>query len=145
MHYLKIDDNKIVEAPYEIEKDGKTIYGYNKDNNIAMLTKDGYSAFDYPAGYYTIVNNQIIPRPITPPEPKTTFTKLQIRRAMRKLNKEYLLDMCLSTSIQFNREWSDAIEIDVTDPMIQQAIVVGIISQQDYDDIIQELNNDYTE
>lgn len=46
---------------------------------------------------------------------KSKFTKLQIRRAMRSLGNESELDSILATSQQFQKDWNDAIEIDLND------------------------------
>ena len=140
MSYLKVVENNIVEAPNIIERDGQIIYGYNKQNNEAMLFEDGYEYFPYPASNYIVVNGQIIPRPIPEPVQNTIFTKLQIRRAMRKLNIEYKLDDLLSDCIEFKIEWNDAVEIDINDPMIQLVVDKGFITQEEFDAIIRELN-----
>jgi len=52
---------------------------------------------------------------------KTVFTKLQIRRAMRSLGNEAILDGLL-TNEAFKKDWSDAIEIDLSDPMTAAAL-----------------------
>ena len=145
MSYLKVVENNIVEAPYMIERDGQIIYGYNKQNNEAMLFKDGYAYYPYPASNYIVVNGQIIPKPIPEPVKNTIFTKLQIRRAMRKIGIEFILDSLLLNYPQMKKEWDDAVEINIADPMIQVAIEQGIIQQEVYDAIVKELQNDYTE
>lgn len=52
---------------------------------------------------------------------KNKFTKLQIRRAMRSLGIEAILDELL-TNEAFAKDWADAIEIDLSDPMTAQAM-----------------------
>lgn len=52
---------------------------------------------------------------------KNKFTKLQIRRAMRSLGIEAILDGLL-TNEAFAKDWTDAIEIDLSDPMTAQAL-----------------------
>ena len=146
MSYLKVVENNIVEAPYMIERDGQIIYGYNKQNNEVMLFKDGYAYYPYPASNYIVVNGQIIPKPIPEPVKNTIFTKLKIRRAMRKLECEIVLDSILRSVPEFQKEWNDAIEIDVADPMIQQAVDHGLIPQGLYNKIVKELqDNDNSE
>lgn len=130
MSYLKIDQNKIVEAPYKIERQGKIIYGYNKENNEAMLFADGYAKFPKSASSYEIKNGQIVEREPVPPEPQTVFTKLQIRRAMRQLGIEDQLNAILSGNFQFQSDWNDAQEIDLNDSMIQDAIEEGLITRE---------------
>jgi len=49
------------------------------------------------------------------------FTKLQIRRAMRSLGIEAILDGLL-TNEAFAKDWADAIEIDLSDPLTAQAL-----------------------
>ena len=46
MKYIKKYNNTILEAPYILEKDGKKIYGYNKEANEKMLLKDGYLKYN---------------------------------------------------------------------------------------------------
>ena len=61
--------------------------------------------------------------PISIPESKPhIFTKLQIRRAMRKLGVEDTLDSALSVSGIFAADWQDAQNIDLNDPIFSQAI-----------------------
>lgn len=130
MSYLKIQNNKIIEPPYMIEKDGKIIYGYNK--NINMILADGYRYFENPIYAYEIKDNKIVDKIIPPPEPepeKTEFSKLQIRRAMRKLGMEDLLDQIIYSNYDFQKDWNDAQTIDLNDSMIQSAIENGLISQ----------------
>jgi hypothetical protein len=97
MSYLKIDQNKIIEAPYIIERNGKTIYGYNKPSNESMLIFDGYNKFELPASRYTIEDEKIVEINLNIKE-KTIFTKLEIRRAMRQLGIEDTLNYILSTN-----------------------------------------------
>jgi hypothetical protein len=52
---------------------------------------------------------------------KTIFTKLQIRRAMRALGNEAILDGLL-TNEAFKKDWADAVEIDLSDPLTAQAL-----------------------
>lgn len=53
---------------------------------------------------------------------KHTFTKLQIRRTLRELGKENVLDYLLQNEA-FKKDWLDAIEIDLDDELTQQALV----------------------
>lgn len=130
MSYLKIDNNKILEAPYKIERDGFIIYGYNKENNEAMLFQDGYKKYPYDISHYEIKNDEIVEKIIPPPEPKSIFTKLQIRRAMRQLGIEDKLNDILANNFQFYSDWNDAQEIDLNDSMMQTAIQEGYITQE---------------
>lgn len=139
MTYLKIVDNKIVAAPAVIEKDGCVIYGYNKENNEPMLFKDGYAKYEKGPSAYTIINGRIMPKPAPEPVEKTSYTKLQIRRALRNLNLEKMLDTILSSNVAYRNEWNDAIEIDLNDPLIQQAIDKHIITQEILDAVKREL------
>lgn len=99
MYYLKIDQNKIIEAPYIIERNGKTIYGYNKPSNEEMLVADGYNKFELPAYCYEIKNGNIVEIQFNyNVEQNNVFTKLEIRRAMRQLGIEDTLNYILSTN-----------------------------------------------
>lgn len=152
MSYLKIENNLIKEAPYTLVKGTKRIIGYNQLSNEEMLIQDGYSYFPKQSFEYELKNGQIIEREIqenpqiisetpTVPEEKTTFTKLQIRRAMRALNIEDQLDYILSRDGKFQKDWNDALEIDLNDPMIESAILEGWLSQETINKIKNYLNN----
>ena len=134
MTYLKIHQNEIIEAPYIIERNGKIINGYNKENNQNMLFSDGYSKFELPADCYTIKDGEIIENEFDPIL-KTTFTKLEIRRAMRQLNIQNKLDSILENNTQFKSDWYDAQEIDLNDPMIIEVLSQGLITQEQIDQI----------
>ena len=130
MSYLKIENEYIVEAPYIIEKNGKVIYGYNKENNEAMLLEDGYQKFSKSIYDYKIKNNEIVEKDPEDYPKRTTFTKLEIRRAFRKLEIEDELDSILENNSQFKKDWNDAQDIDLDDVMIKEAINSGILSQE---------------
>lgn len=130
MYYLKIDQNEIIEAPHIIERNGKKIYGYNKESNEKMLLADGYKKFTFPAFCYIIRDGEIVENETDPVQTKTIFTKLEIRRAMRQLGMEDTLNQILSGNSQFQNDWNDAQEIDLNDPIIQNAINSGLISQE---------------
>ena len=114
--YIKFDSQgkNAYEAPEKIQRDGKTIIGYNKSTNEAMLLGDGWLRYD--GG-----------RPLS--QLPTKFTKLAIRRCLRKNGLEDRLDEVLSSNFAFKAEWDDAIQIDVNDVFIQQAVSQGLITQ----------------
>lgn len=132
MVYLKIENGKLIEAQEIVKRNGKIVYGYNQETNEPMLILDGFQKFDKSFADYEIKNGQIVEKQIDPiPEiEEETFTKLQIRRAMRKLNIEDQLDNILENNSDFKKEWDDAIEIDLNDPMIQNIINQGFISAE---------------
>lgn len=147
-HYLKIVDDNIVEAPYKTKRGNTTIIGYNKKSNERVLLEDGYTEFEFPAFQYTIVSGNIVEKvdsleqlePIT--EGPLYVTKLQIRRAMRALGVENVLNSILASNDQFKNDWTDAQEIDLNDPMVQQIVTLGIISQETFDLIKNTILND---
>lgn len=59
MVFLKIEKDKLVAAPYEVLRNGKRIFGYNKENNESMLNLDGYVKFPKTASDYQIINGKI--------------------------------------------------------------------------------------
>ena len=136
MTYLKIDQNKIIEAPYIIERNGKIVHGYNKESNQIMLFSDGYNKFELPAACYQIKDNEIIKKQYNSDViQKRVFTKLEIRRAMRQLNIQDKLDAILENNHQFKSDWLDAQEIDLNDPQIVNALKLGLITQIQIDQI----------
>lgn len=138
MSYLKIENDKIVEAPFIIKRNGKMIYGYNKDINESMLIEDGYQKFQYNRFNYKIVEDKIVERERKENQQnkeQTVFTKLQIRRAMRELKMETQLNQIIKSNAKFKADWNDAQEIDLNDEMIQNAIASGLITQEIIDKI----------
>ena len=55
-------------------------------------------------------------------QPRRTYAKLDIRRAMRALGTEAQLDALLDASPMFRADWTDATEIDLADPVLAQAL-----------------------
>lgn len=49
---------------------------------------------------------------------------------MRQLGIEDILDQILSENPQLRNDWNDAQEINLDDPLIQEAINNGLISQE---------------
>ena len=54
---------------------------------------------------------------------KNIFSKLAIRRAMRSLGSEDVLDAILAGNVDFGKDWADSDEgIDLSDPSVIEAI-----------------------
>lgn len=119
MSYLKIKNDIIIQAPEIFQKNGYTIIGYNTKTNQEMLFSDGYAYFEYPKEYYIIKDNKIIINPDhqhIDPDPiiqSNVFTKRQIRLALRKLNKESLLNEILASDQLIQLDWTEAQDIDL--------------------------------
>lgn len=143
-HYLKIENNEIVEAPKTVERNGYTIYGYNSEDNQPMLLEDGYIAYPKARPYYEIKNGQIVEKQPQPTPQKTIFTKLQIRRACRALDLQKKLDLLLSSNQQFYDDWHDAQQIDLNDELMQQAVQMGAFTTAEIQSI-KDAINEYTE
>lgn len=122
MFYLKIKDEKVIEAPKTCIRKGYQVFGYNK--NEKMLLEDGYKAFDFPASLAEVKEGEIVKKEIAPPE-KTVFSKLAIRRACRELGIENKLNALLEASADFKNDWSDAQHIDLTDEILLEALKAG--------------------
>lgn len=117
-------------------------FGYNKPSNEAMLLDDGYLRYEglLPVSQLKIENGVIIEQPISIPESKPhIFTKLQIRRAMRKLGVEDTLDSVISTSGIFASDWQDAQDIDLNDPIFSQAISSIGVDENFIETVIQNI------
>ena len=116
-HYLKIENNSIVEAPFKTVIDGDTVYGYNAESNDKNLKKAGYKAYNKPAYEYEIKDGAIVERqPVI--YQQSIWTKLQIRRAFRALGIEDQLDLLLQAYPDLKKDWTDAVEIDLDDPAL---------------------------
>ena len=75
------------------------------------------------------------------PTPRTgsaVFTKLQIRRALRALNQESLLDSALENEA-FRKDWNDAQEIDLEDEVFKQALAAQGVSERRMRQVIMQI------
>lgn len=150
--YIKFENGKAIEAPAKMKTEAGTIFGYNSEKNEKTLLADGWLKYEgnAPLEKLMLENGEIKEiifkdpaedaetTKVIKPLP-TTFTKLQIRRCLRKHNLEHVLDKVLDNNVQFKREWDDAQEIDIHDTMIQNAIACGAISRH----IIKVLQEEY--
>lgn len=75
------------------------------------------------------------------PAPHVFYTRLQIRRAMQELGIEEKLDALLDASEKFKKQWSDAQEIDLYDPIVAEALAFGTITQKEIDAIQDYIEN----
>lgn len=133
MKYIKFLNDKAYEAPFETEKSGMKIRGYNRESNERMLLEDGYLKYcgNCALQYLHLENGVIVERPpVVVEELPHRFTKLQIRRCLRKHDLENVLDEVLSANFDFKKDWDDCLNIDFDDEMMQEAISNGIISQE---------------
>ena len=69
---------------------------------------------------------------------KSVFTKLQIRRALRALNQESVLDSALANEA-FRKDWNDAQEIDLEDDVFKQALAAQGISERQMRQVIMQI------
>ena len=130
---MKIDINeyfKLVTAD-----DGKLLT--NKENGEAHITKTIYvplnmSDADIQAKYTQVDENNF---EISIDAEKKTYSKLQIRRACRALGIEYRLNGILNTNALFKADWNDATEIDLSDPILLQALQGGAFTPDEIEDI----------
>jgi len=82
-------------------------------------------------GYVDMADEEIAQYSTTTTMVQTVFTKLQIRRAMRALEMEPVLDAILAGNATFAADWADAQEIDLADPVFASAIAAaGITAEQ---------------
>lgn len=60
---------------------------------------------------------------------QSVFTKLQIRRALRALGQEAVLDTALANEA-FRKDWNDAQDIDLEDDVFRQALAAQGITER---------------
>ena len=89
------------------------------------MSPDGWEIVEVIGGYLRRPTGETILPPPTPPPQE--FTKLAIRRAMRRLGIESQLDALLSASPLFKSDWADATAIDLSDPMTVLALASASI------------------
>ena len=133
-HYLKIENNTIIEAPEKINRNGYTVYGYNAENNETMLIADGYAIYPYSKYSYEIIDGEIVKKKDII-HLQTVFNKLAIRRKLRQAGLQQDLDNLLASYPQFKKDWQDAVEIDLEEQTIANAIQAGLITQEMIDAI----------
>lgn len=132
MKYIKFENGKAIEAPAVKKTEAGTIFGYNHECNEKMLLADGWMKYEdnAPLNKLKFENGEIkVKESSTVAIKKTKFTKLQIRRYLRKAGKEHDLDRALFKNREFKKDWEDAQEIDINDDMIKEAIKDNIISE----------------
>ena len=135
--YFKNVGGMPVEAPFETVKDGMIIRGYNKPANEAMLLADGYVKYTGTKNipYLAFENGQLVELEEVPLM-KTVYTKLQIRRAMRKMGLEDTLDSILTANFEFGKDWQDAQEIDLNDNVFKSALTQNELGDEFIQNVI---------
>ena len=133
--YIKFDDNGLnaYEAPRTTIRGGRRILGYSSPSNEEMLLADGWLKY---TGNRPLDKLKLLQGVITEEEwePEvvhpTKFTKLQIRRCLRKHGYEDELDRILSSNAELKKDWDDCLDIDLNDEMVKEAVEKGLLSQE---------------
>ena len=81
-------------------------------------------------GYVNMTEEELAQYASSSEPVQNIFTKLQIRRAMRALEMEPVLDAILSGNATFAADWGDAQEIDLSDPVVSAAIAAAGITEE---------------
>lgn len=128
MKYIRYSETekKFEQAPSVKQlPDGRTIYGYDKPSNKEMLLADGWLEYagKWPISALKWIDGKIVEPEEPAPAKQTTFTKLQIRRALRKLGAEAKLDDILTGNVEFGKDWADAQEINLEDEAVISALM----------------------
>lgn len=147
MKYIKFNETgtKATEAPARIKKTTGWIFGYNSPKNEKMLLEDGYIKYDgnLPISCLTYKDGKIIENMPEIVQPDKTYTKLQIRRAMRKMQIEDMLDYIISPTSgmlsDFGKDWNDAQEICLSDPAFIEALQKFEINEEIVNQIIENI------
>lgn len=117
--YAKIEDGKVILPPHH---DGNR---FNVHLDPDWLAEHGFTDMS---------EEELAPYRPKPPE-QTVFSKLAIRRAMRTLGIEAKLDALLNASDTFRADWTDAQEIDLSDPVLTAALSTGGITAEEISQI----------
>ncbi len=115
MSYAKIENGVAVFPPHN---DGNRI---NVHLDPAWLAEHGY---------VNMTEEEIAQYAPSSEPVQNIFTKLQIRRAMRALEMESVLDAILAGNATFAVDWADAQEIDLADPVFASAITAAGITEE---------------
>ena len=132
--YIKFDNDGLnaYEAPRTTVRGGRRILGYSSPSNEEMLLADGWLRYtgDCPLDKLKLWQGVIIEEEWEPEDVlPTKFTKLQIRRCLRKHGHEDALDRVLSSDFSFRKDWDDCLNIDLEDEMMREAVKSGLISE----------------
>ena len=151
MKYLKFDINgkNAKEAPFILQEKGKTVIGYNSKANEKMLFDDGYVKYDgdgiianliFKDG--KIIEEQIENTPIQNEQANKIYSKLKIRRALRSLGKQEILDKALrNRNSIFAKDWADSNEIDLDDDIFKRALKQFEITEETLTQVLEKLSD----
>ena len=133
--YIKFNEDgaEAYEAPFSVSRDGETVIGYNRPTNEKMLLEDGWIRYDgdLPLSSLKMLQGVVVEETSAEEAPlPTKFTKLQIRRCLRKHGHEDELDKILSSNAELKKDWDDCLDIDLNDEMVKEAVGKGLISQE---------------
>ena len=132
--YIKFNEDgaEAYEAPFSDSRGGETVIGYNRPTNERMLLEDGWIRYDgdLPLSSLKMLQGAVVEETSAEEAPlPTKFTKLQIRRCLRKHGHEEALDRVLSSDFSFRKDWDDCLNIDLEDEMMREAVKGGLISE----------------
>ena len=133
--YIKFNEDgaEAYEAPFSVSRDGETVIGYNRPTNEKMLLEDGWIRYDgdLPLSRLKMLQGVVVEETSAEEAPlPTKFTKLQIRRCLRKHGYEDELDRILSSNAELKKDWDDCLDIDLNDEMLKEAVKKGLLSQE---------------
>lgn len=133
--YIKFDNDGLnaYEAPRTTIRGGRRILGYSSPSNEEMLLEDGWIRYDgdLPLSSLKMLQGAVVEETSAEEVPlPTKFTKLQIRRCLRKHGYEDELDRILSSNAELKKDWDDCLDIDLNDEMLKEAVEKGLISQE---------------
>lgn len=141
MKYILFDQNgKAIQYAPKVKtlKNGAIMFGFNTDPK--MLQEYGYIPYDGNRSLagISLVDGKIVEKQIEQSK-RTIFSKLEIRRAMRALQCEDILNNLLKQDEEFAYDWQDATEIDIEDEMFKKVVSRGIINSDLIDKIIKTI------
>lgn len=119
----RIENNTLVPAPLNYRTESGWIMNFNLSPEL--MNQYDFTMTEEEAEEWRKEH----PEP-EPPE-RTIYSKLAIRRAMRELGIEAKLDALLNASAQFRADWTDAQEIDLSDPVLLAALQSGSITAEE--------------
>ena len=132
--YIKFDNDGLnaYEAPRTTIRGGRRILGYSSPSNEEMLLADGWLRYtgDRPLDKLKLLQGVITEEEWEPEDVlPTKFTKLQIRRCLRKPCYEDELDRILASNDELEKDWDDCLDIDLNGEMVKKAVKKGLLPQ----------------
>lgn len=116
-----------------ITLNGIIIASHDDGQDVLKVYGEGYKSYTTNSPFEIFADISTIADAVE--NVNTVFSKLGIRRACRALGLEGKLNALLEASEVFRNDWTDAQDIDLSDPVLLQALQAGTFTEEEIDAI----------